>query len=151
MVSSGLSERVIGVLATAPRVTRSEVDAAAETLHLSRAMVYRLLARYRRDPHTSTLLANSPGRRTGSRGLDERIEQIVACLLLPTYFADPITASSHLGRPDTNARLLDVLGPENVDTLLGRAHRWPVYFRLRMEKAARSRPISRDVKRQSTV
>ncbi|HEY4047880.1 MAG TPA: hypothetical protein VGM27_13535, partial [Acidobacteriaceae bacterium] len=87
-------------------------------------------------------------------GLDiwfrQSVLAIVACLLLPTYFADLITVSSHLGRPDTDARLLDVLGPENVDTLLGRAHRWPIYFRLRMEKAARSRPISRDVKRKST-
>ena len=46
-------ERVIGPLAVAPQVSRSEVEAAARELTLSRAMIYRLVARYRSDPHTS--------------------------------------------------------------------------------------------------
>jgi hypothetical protein len=41
-------------------------------------MVYRLVARYRRDPYTSALLRHLPGRRSGTRFLGERVEQIVA-------------------------------------------------------------------------
>jgi putative transposase len=56
-------ERVIVALAAAPQVSRSEVEQAAQKSGLSRAMVYRLVARSRRDPRTSTLLNHSPGRR----------------------------------------------------------------------------------------
>jgi hypothetical protein len=41
-------------------------------------MVNRLVARYRRDPHTGAVLSHSPGRRSGTRFLGERLEQIVA-------------------------------------------------------------------------
>jgi hypothetical protein len=46
---------------------------------------------------------------------------IIACLLLPKYFAAMRSTSSHLGRPDTCSRLLRILGPEQADALLARA------------------------------
>jgi hypothetical protein len=60
-------ERVVRFLAAQSPIRRSDIDAAAEELHLSRAMLYRLLARYRRDPHTAALVVGSPGRKTGSQ------------------------------------------------------------------------------------
>jgi putative transposase len=81
-------ERVIAALAAAPQVSRSEVEGAAQELELSRAMVYRLVARYRRDPHTGALLSHSPGRRSGTRLLGERMEQIVA-QAIKTFFLTP--------------------------------------------------------------
>jgi putative transposase len=81
-------ERVIAALAAAPQVSRSDIEEAAQELELSRAMVYRLVARYRRDPHTSALLSHSPGRRSGTRFLGERMEQIVA-QAIKTFFLTP--------------------------------------------------------------
>jgi hypothetical protein len=60
---------------------------------------------------------------------------IIACLLLPKYFAAMASTSSHLGRPDACSCLLRILGPEQADALLARAQRWPPYFRMRMMKA----------------
>jgi putative transposase len=81
-------ERVIRALALAPQINRPEVDVAASDLGLSRAMVYRLVARYRSDPHTSTLLSRSAGRPSGTRLLGQKMEQIMAhaiktCFLTP--------------------------------------------------------------------
>jgi putative transposase len=70
-------ERVVRFLAAQSPIRRSDIDAAAEELHLSRAMLYRLLARYRRDPHTAALVVGSPGRKTGSQMFDQRIQTIV--------------------------------------------------------------------------
>jgi hypothetical protein len=40
-------------------------------------MLFRLVARYREDPRTSTLLLKTPGRKSGSRVLDKRQEEII--------------------------------------------------------------------------
>jgi hypothetical protein len=60
---------------------------------------------------------------------------IIACLLLPKYFAAMASTSSHLGRPDACSRLLRILSSEQADALLARAQRWPPYFRVRMMQA----------------
>lgn len=60
---------------------------------------------------------------------------IIACLLLPKYFAAMGSTSSHLGRPDACSRLLRILSPEQADALLARAPRWPPYFQMRMIQA----------------
>jgi hypothetical protein len=65
----------------------------------------------------------------------QAILAIIACLLLPRYFAAMASTSSHLGRPDACSRLLRILGPEQADALLARAWRWPPYFRMRMMQA----------------
>src|ERR1035438_8798221 len=46
---------------------RPRVIAAAKELGMSTAMMYRLLARFRRDPSTSALLPGTGGRPTGTR------------------------------------------------------------------------------------
>ena len=79
---------MIGPLAVAPQVSRSEVEVAARELKLSRAMIYRLVARYRSDPHTSALLSRSAGRRSGTLLLGQRMEQIMAHAI-KTFFLTP--------------------------------------------------------------
>jgi putative transposase len=79
-------ERVIGPLAVVPQVSRSEVEVAGRELKLSRAMVYRLVARYRSDPHTSVLLSRSAGRPSGTLLLGQRMEQIMAHAM-KTFFS----------------------------------------------------------------
>lgn len=54
-------EEIIAKLASMGSIRRADIDVAAKTLGLSRAMTYRLLARYREDPRTSALLAETGG------------------------------------------------------------------------------------------
>jgi hypothetical protein len=49
----------------------------AESKECSRAMVFRLLARYRKDRGLSALLLHPRGRKCGSGGLREEQEQII--------------------------------------------------------------------------
>ncbi len=70
-------EEVIAKLAPMDGIRRLEVDTAAKILGLSRAMIYRLLARYREDSRTSALLAETVGRRQGSLSLHRRVEAII--------------------------------------------------------------------------
>ena len=67
--------------------------------------------------------------------LPQAILAIIACLLLPEYFAAMASTSSHVGRPDACSRLLCILGPEQADAMFARAQRWPPYFRMRMMQA----------------
>ncbi|MDQ2775776.1 MAG: transposase [Acidobacteriota bacterium] len=70
-------EEIIARLASIESIRRSDIDTAAHMLGLSRAMIYRLLARYREDFCTSALLAETVGRREGSLSLHGRVEAIV--------------------------------------------------------------------------
>lgn len=70
-------EQLIAALASKPRARLPEIDDVAKSLGLSRAMTYRLLARYRKNPQTSSLLPDHGGRKPGSLVLDDRIERIV--------------------------------------------------------------------------
>src|ERR1700723_2421758 len=51
---------------------------ACGTLELSRAMVFRLLARYKQDPRFSVLLPRRPGRKPGSHALLEGQERMIS-------------------------------------------------------------------------
>jgi putative transposase len=81
-------EELIAPLASTPRARLSEVDEVANNLGLSRAMTYRLLARYRKNPQTSSLLPDHGGRKLGSFVLDDRVERIVA-RFIKTVFLTP--------------------------------------------------------------
>jgi hypothetical protein len=67
-------ERVIRFLAAQSPIRRSDIDAAGEELHLSRAMLHRLLSRYRRHPHTAALVVGPPGLKTGSQNPYKRFQ-----------------------------------------------------------------------------
>jgi putative transposase len=70
-------ERIIAPLAAEKHVRIPDADAAAEALDLTRTMIYRLVARYRRDPRTSSLLSETRGRKKGSIVLDDQIATVI--------------------------------------------------------------------------
>jgi len=71
-------ERVLSTLAKSKECSRAMMQKACAALQLSRAMVFRLLARYREDRRLSALLLHPRGRKCGSGGLREEQEQIIA-------------------------------------------------------------------------
>jgi putative transposase len=70
-------ERVLASLIKREHLRPQQVERACTQLGLKSAMLFRLVARYREDPRTSTLLLKTPGRKSGSRVLDKRQEEII--------------------------------------------------------------------------
>jgi putative transposase len=64
-------ETVIRPLVEEGLVSNARADQAAEELGISRSLVYRLVARYRRRAQTSSLLSVPRGRPKRSQSLDE--------------------------------------------------------------------------------
>jgi putative transposase len=79
--------RVIARLAENERCSSEQVDAAARKLKIGRAMVYRLLARFRNNRDTSSLLPTKPGRKTGGHMLQKAQEKIIADLIREVYLS----------------------------------------------------------------
>jgi hypothetical protein len=75
-------------------------------------------------------------------GLDIRFRRAIlatiACLLLPSSFAELITPTSDFSWQRVCTLLLELLGEENTCALMARAHRWPLLFRVRMGNATRA-------------
>jgi hypothetical protein len=67
-------EATVRVLAASGVNSRSVVHAAAASLGISPAQVYRLIARFRRHPVTSSLVVTKPGPKKGVRLLAGEIE-----------------------------------------------------------------------------
>jgi putative transposase len=79
-------EAVIRPLAEDPCTRHADVDAAAGRLGLCRSYVYRLLARYRCRPQTSSLLsAQQRGRPEGTRLVDEQREALIKSAIQDFY------------------------------------------------------------------
>jgi transposase len=70
-------EAVVRPLALADSPSGSSVQAAADALGLSRAQIYRLIARFRRHPVTISLVASKRGPHTGARRLPDVVEQLL--------------------------------------------------------------------------
>jgi len=90
-------ERVIAPLAERDHVTKSEVEQAGKALRLGRSMVFRLIACYRRKRSTSVLVAETRGRKCGSRILDPSLEKIIETAIKDFYLRreKPSLASLH--------------------------------------------------------
>src|SRR5208337_1377080 len=78
-------EAVIRPLAEQDPVSRQEAVAAAKQLGISPRLVYRLVARFRRRPQTSSLVPGVRGRAARSRSLDPRVEALVASAIKEVY------------------------------------------------------------------
>jgi putative transposase len=61
------------------------IASAAQELGLSTSMVYRLLARYRKNPAPSELLPRREGRPSGARRLDDNVENLIGDLIADYY------------------------------------------------------------------
>jgi putative transposase len=77
--------RVIAALAEHEHCSTKQIEEAARKLKIGRAMVYRLLACFKRSPDTSSLLTTKPGRKTGGQLLKKAQEQIIADLIRKVY------------------------------------------------------------------
>ena len=78
-------EAVIRPLAEQDPVSREAAIAAAKQLGISSRLVYRLVARFRRRPQTSSLVPGVRGRAARSRSLDPRVEALVASAIKEVY------------------------------------------------------------------
>jgi putative transposase len=64
---------------------QSRIASVARELGLSASMVYRLLARYRKNPAPSELLPRKEGRPSGVRRLDDNVENLIGELIVGYY------------------------------------------------------------------
>ena len=78
-------ERVLSRLVERNECSHAMIKKASAALELSRAMVFRLLARYREDRRLSALLLRSKGRKRGSGGLQKEQEQIITAQIRKFY------------------------------------------------------------------
>src|SRR3954469_25142096 len=81
-------EAVIRPLADISPLTVDRVDEAAHALTVSRSFVYRLVARYRRRPKTSSLLPRIPGRPREARQLEPDVETVIATTIDRFYLTE---------------------------------------------------------------
>lgn len=90
-------EEVIASLASQPQLHQSDLERASQALCLRRSMIYKLVARYRQNPHTSALLNDRAGRKSGSRVLAKQVEEVVVeCLKVHFLTPErPSVASLH--------------------------------------------------------
>jgi putative transposase len=120
---------VLAHLAEAGRCSVQQADEAVRTLKISRAMVYRLLARFKKNEETTSLLPGQSGRQPGGRLLPKEQERIIDDLIRQFYLSKqkPSIAALHrvvalecfnaqLPSPSYNAihRRIALLDPKEV-------------------------------------
>jgi putative transposase len=90
-------KHIIAPLARQERVTQHEITEAARKLNLGRAMVFRLVGRYRREYRTSALIPETSGRKPGSRILEGEQEQLIQAKIADFYLCPerPTVAALH--------------------------------------------------------
>ncbi len=89
--------RIVARLAEMGHCSREQISEAAKILGISRAMIYRLLARFRRFEHASSLLPSKPGPRPGTKQLDVDQEKVIGRLIQQFYLSrqKPSVAALH--------------------------------------------------------
>lgn len=89
--------RAFARLAEADHCTVEQIDDVAKRLKIGRAMVYRLLARFRKARETTALLPRTAGRKPGSRFLKKEQERIIEELIRRFYLTrqKPSVAALH--------------------------------------------------------
>jgi|SRR5271165_854024 len=117
-------EAVIRPLAEQDPVSRQEAVAAAKQLGISPRLVYRLVARFRRRPQTSSLVPGVRGRAARSRSLDPRVEALVASAIKEVYLRPERPRLIDLWRA-VRAQCLPLgLKPPAYHTLQARVQQW---------------------------
>ena len=81
-------EAVIRPLSEVSSLTSEQVKEAAQALALGRTLVYRLVARYRRRPYTSSLLPRIRGRARRVRLLDPTLESVIEPAIDTIYLTE---------------------------------------------------------------
>jgi hypothetical protein len=89
------------------------INQARAALRLSRAMMFRLLARYKEDQRTSALLPKAPGRTPGTSVLGKEREEIISAQIRKFYLTRekrPV-GSSHPGPQKSPRHVSSAAGP----------------------------------------
>ena len=89
--------RILAALAARDRCSTQQIDDAARRLKIGRAMVYRLLARFKNRRDMSSILPTRPGRKPGGELLKKPHERIVEQLIRKVYLSrqKPSIAALH--------------------------------------------------------
>ena len=89
--------KVLARLAEMEHCSKQEIQSAATTLKIGRAMVYRLLARFRVSKEATSLLPSRPGRKPGAKELKIDQEKIVDRSIREFYLSrqKPSVAALH--------------------------------------------------------
>lgn len=82
-------EPVIRALAALPKVSRSAIAEASGQLGLSRSRIFELVARYRQNPVTSSLLEGNSGFPKGRRRIAPELDQLIAAEIEQFYLTRP--------------------------------------------------------------
>ena len=91
-------EPIIRALVAMPRVSRTAILDAGTELSLSRTRIFELVARYRADPVTSSLLDRAPGFPKGQHRLDPERDQIITAEIEGYYLTRPKPTIAQLTR-----------------------------------------------------
>ncbi len=117
-------ERIFASLADRDHVTQSVK--AGEALRLGPAMVFRLLARYRRKRCTSVLAPEPRGRKRGSRVLDPSLEKITETEIKDFYLRREKPSLASLHREVQQACHKAGAAPPSYKAIQSRVQRLPV-------------------------
>lgn len=82
-------EPVIRALAALPKVPRSAIAEVSGKLGLSRSRIFELVARYRQNPVTSSLLDRNGGFPKGQRRIAPELDQLIAAEIEHFYLTRP--------------------------------------------------------------
>ena len=82
-------EPVIRALAALPKVSRSAIAEVSGKLGLSRSRIFELVARYRQNPVTSSLLDGNGGFPKGRRRIAPELDQLIAAEIEQFYLTRP--------------------------------------------------------------
>lgn len=91
-------EPVIRALAAMPILTRTAIAEASDELNLGRSRIFVLVARYRDDPVTSSLLDRSRGFPKGQRRIAAELDQVIATEIEQFHLTRPKPRLSQLVR-----------------------------------------------------
>ena len=113
-------EPVIRALAAMPKLTRTEIAKASDELSLGRSRIFELVARYRGDPVTSSLLDRFRGFPTGRRRLAPELDQVISTEIERFHLTRPKPRLSQLVRCIKFACLERNLAPPARKTIAAR-------------------------------
>lgn len=91
-------EPVIRALAAMPILTRTAIAETSDELNLGRSRIFALVARYRDDPVTSSLLDRSRGFPKGQRRIAAELDQVIAAEIEQFHLTRPKPRLSQLVR-----------------------------------------------------
>lgn len=115
-------EPAIRALAAKPRLSRAALEEASSTLGIGRSRIYELIARYRENPVTSSLVDQQYGFPKGRSRLDPELDRVIEAQIENFYLGRPKPSLSQLVRRIRYSCLEKNLRPPARQTVLLRVN-----------------------------